>query len=278
MRYQIGVEPRQSPGGARSPASGRGTCSPGAFQVILPDWWPPSDAEAVDFLQRMAEAADPVPLVLYNPPHAKRVLSPDAIGALADAIPQLVGRQSRQRRRRLVSGHGRARGSACRSSSKGIGSRPVFATARRGLYSNVACLHPVGAKWWNALALTDMIAALEFETRLLGFFRDHVLPLRDASGYSNAALDKLLAAVGGWADIGTRLRWPYRFAARLRCRAAAAYRASAGYPSSSLTRRPGAWKARVPVSGASTSRRTVCAWLQADDQREPTLCETKRTP
>ena len=40
-------------------------------------------------------------------------------------------------------------------------------------------------------------------------------------GYANPALDKLLAAIGGWADVGTRLRWPYRWiepdvAARLR--------------------------------------------------------------
>ena len=31
-----------------------------------------------------------------------------------------------------------------------------------------------------------------------------------AAGYGNAALDKALAATGGWAPIGTRLRWPYR--------------------------------------------------------------------
>ena len=30
-------------------------------------------------------------------------------------------------------------------------------------------------------------------------------------GYSNAALDKLLAAIGGWGPVGTRLRRPYRW-------------------------------------------------------------------
>jgi hypothetical protein len=37
-----------------------------------------------------------------------------------------------------------------------------------------------------------------------------ILPFREQGGYSNTALDKLLAATGGWADVGTRLRWPYR--------------------------------------------------------------------
>jgi len=32
-----------------------------------------------------------------------------------------------------------------------------------------------------------------------------------AEGYSNTALDKLLAAIGGWRDIRTRLRCRYRY-------------------------------------------------------------------
>src|SRR5262245_52806358 len=43
---------------------------PTAIQVILPDWVPPHLQEARAFLERMAEAAHPVPLVLYNPPSA----------------------------------------------------------------------------------------------------------------------------------------------------------------------------------------------------------------
>ena len=45
--------------------------------------------------------------------------------------------------------------------------------------------------------------------RLNAFLARHVAPLQEA-GFSNAALDKTLAAVGGWAPVGTRLRWPYR--------------------------------------------------------------------
>ena len=50
---------------------------------------------------------------------------------------------------------------------------------------------------------------------------DWIVPFRRDHGYSNPALDKLLAAIGGWGPVGTRLRRPYRWipaeeAARLR--------------------------------------------------------------
>jgi len=39
----------------------------------------------------MAQAADGIPLVLYNPPHAKKVLSPKDLCRLAKEFPQLIG-------------------------------------------------------------------------------------------------------------------------------------------------------------------------------------------
>jgi dihydrodipicolinate synthase/N-acetylneuraminate lyase len=79
-----------------------------------------------------------------------------------------------------------------------------------GAYSNVACLHPVAAKRWNDLISTDFDAGLALEKKIVGFLDEYVLPLRAKGGYSNQALDKLLAAVGGWSKAGLRLRWPYR--------------------------------------------------------------------
>jgi hypothetical protein len=55
---------------------------------------------------------------------------------------------------------------------------------------------------------TDPAAAARLETRLNAFLDRHVLPLQ-AAGFSNPALDKTLAAIGAWAPVGTRLRWPY---------------------------------------------------------------------
>ena len=55
----------------------------------------------------------------------------------------------------------------------------------------------------------DPPRALELESRIQRFLAGHILPFRRDHGISNPGLDKLLAAVGGWASIGTRLRWPY---------------------------------------------------------------------
>src|SRR3954451_11580635 len=63
--------------------------SPAAIQVILPDWWPLTNAEAADFLQMVEERAGGIPLVLYNPPHAKRVLSPADIEAVMGSAPSV---------------------------------------------------------------------------------------------------------------------------------------------------------------------------------------------
>ena len=58
---------------------------------------------------------------------------------------------------------------------------------------------------------TDYGAAIALEGKLRGFLDDYILPFRAEGGYSNQALDKLLAAIGGWSATGTRLRWPYRW-------------------------------------------------------------------
>ncbi|MFD1547871.1 dihydrodipicolinate synthase family protein [Nonomuraea guangzhouensis] len=181
---------------------------PGAIQVILPDWAPPSPAEVVTFLERVAEVADPVPLVLYNPPHAKTRLTPADFGLLAARIPALVGvkvaggdagwyRQMRTEAADLpvfVAGHTLATG---------------MELGAAGSYSNIAAFSPTGAMAWQHLMRTDPVAAREVERRIGLFFAEHIQPLA-AEGYANPALDKFLAYVGGWADIGTRVRWPYR--------------------------------------------------------------------
>lgn len=182
---------------------------PGAIQVILPDWWPPAFDETLAALERFAEAAAPIGLVLYNPPHAKRVLSPVEIGKLKRAVPGIVGvkvadgddqwyaamREHVPDLSLFVPGHNLADG------------LPRGAT---GSYSNVACLHPGGAQRWFEQMKTEPANAVALGRRIQQFMREQILPYREHHGFSNIALDKLLAAIGGWADIGTRLRWPYR--------------------------------------------------------------------
>jgi len=183
--------------------------APGALQVILPDWYPVSEPEAVEFLTRLADEARGIGLVLYQPPHAKRLLTPAELGRLAREVPALVGvkvadgdddwyagmRRHVGHLSLFVPGHHLASG---------------FARGAHGAYSNVACLHPAGAqRWWRQIC-DDLPAALEVEKRVRRFMDRHIAPFLREGRYCNGACDRLLALIGGWADVGSRMRWPYR--------------------------------------------------------------------
>lgn len=180
---------------------------PAAIQVILPDWCVLSADEVRSAIDWMVREAGPSPLVLYNPPHAKTQLTPALFGRLAAEFPQLIGIK--------VAGGDAAWFGEMRACA---GDLSIFVAGHHlasglrqgasGAYSNVACLSPHGAVAWYRDMRTDPAAAARLETRLNAFLDRHVLPLQ-AAGFSNPALDKTLAAIGAWAPVGTRLRWPY---------------------------------------------------------------------
>jgi len=159
-------------------------------------------------VRRFAAEAAGVPIVLYNPPHAKTQLSPLELGRLAAAVPELIGVK--------VFGGDAAWYAEVR---RHCGDLAVFVTGHtlatgigqgaHGAYSNVACLSPSGAAAWYQTMLADPAAAVALEERIVAFLDRHIIPLARL-GYSNAALDKALAATGGWAPIGTATRWPFR--------------------------------------------------------------------
>ncbi len=182
---------------------------PAAFQVILPDWFPPVEEEQVRFLKKLAGLAETVRLVLYNPPQAKVRLTPAQFGRLKAAVPQLVGVK--------VPGGDAGWYAAMRQHMAGLATfvpGHFLATGIRegahGAYSNVACLHPGVAQAWANLTKTDLPAALEWEARIQQFMGDQIAPLLLEQRYSNPACDKFLSVVGGWATVGSRMRWPYR--------------------------------------------------------------------
>lgn len=186
------------------------TLQPGAFQVVLPDWFPPTDDEVVAYLERLAIAADPIPLVVYNPPHAKRVLDGTSMAAIARRVPAIVGAKVGNVDAAWFEALGDQRGRLSIFTPGHLLATHV-PLGSRGAYSNVACLSPSGAQRWTDQFATDHVGAQAFGGRLLAFFGEHITPFITRERYPNAAVDKLLAAIGGWADVGTRLRWPYRW-------------------------------------------------------------------
>ncbi|MDQ7949554.1 MAG: dihydrodipicolinate synthase family protein [Pedobacter sp.] len=182
---------------------------PDAFQVIMPDWVVLSGEEQLQFLTKMESEANGIPLVLYNPPHAKLELKPIDYAKFKSAVPTLIGTKVLSRGSEwedemkthaghlsiFIPGHFLASG--------------VKTGIAAGAYSNIACINAAAAQWHWQLMSTDIEEALRIQEQLLEFFRQCIFPYANA-GYSSPALDKFLAAVGGYIEIPTRLRWPYR--------------------------------------------------------------------
>ncbi|RYH07874.1 dihydrodipicolinate synthase family protein [Tropicimonas sp. IMCC6043] len=180
---------------------------PDAIQVTLPDWTPIDLETALSFLTACAEAASGCPLVLYNPPHAKTVLSPSQLEVVADAVPALIGlkcggggtawyaqmRPVLERWSVFIPGHFYA---------SGVGQ------GAHGAYSNMVCLNPSGAVRWAATCRSTPDAAADIEQRIARFMEEAIAPIL-ASGTPGYACDKAMAAAGGWAQISSRLMWPY---------------------------------------------------------------------
>jgi 4-hydroxy-tetrahydrodipicolinate synthase len=182
--------------------------APGAVQVILPDWVPVSPTEMEGFLTEMAEMAHPIGLVLYSPAHSKRPLGPAAVARLRGCVRGLVGVKMPDGNASWYSGmRHHLRDFSVFVPGHHLASGRALGAA--GSYSNVACLSPRGAQAWYELMERDPPAALEFENRLLAFFQQQVSPL-GAQGYCSAAIDKALAAAGGWCGMSPKIRWPYR--------------------------------------------------------------------
>jgi 4-hydroxy-tetrahydrodipicolinate synthase len=183
---------------------------PSAIQVILPDWFVPTMSEIIDFLNVMAAAAAPIGLVLYNPPHAKkRLLAGDFAEILSAGVPlagcKVAGGDAEwyNEMRKMpvpfsvfVPGHHLATG---------------ISLGALGAYSNVACLNPGMAQTWYNNMINKYGDPFELQFRIQRFMEECIVPYIRDKGYSNQAVDKFMAAVGGWTTISTRLRWPYKW-------------------------------------------------------------------
>lgn len=209
MPFQIGAC-HMSPQLSRDRVRRAKALRPSAFQIVLPDWFVPSWPEIVAFLESMVAEAAPIPLILYNPPHAKRRLVPDEWLRLIDAVPGIAGmkvpggddtwyqamRPVLARVSVFIPGHLLATG---------------LARGAHGAYSNVACLSPTGAQRWYDLCVSDPAAGVRLQERILPFWQRNVAPLITEHGLANMAADKATAVAGGWLPgLTPRLRWPYR--------------------------------------------------------------------
>jgi dihydrodipicolinate synthase/N-acetylneuraminate lyase len=178
---------------------------PAAIQVVLPDWLPLHQKEVERAVEGMVEAARPLPVVLYNPPHAKTVCDPAQLASLTYDIG-LAGVKVAANEDFYHELHSR-----CPQLKIFVPGHELSRTRCPGVvgsYSNVACLSPTGAARWGRLLGDNPEVAREIGERVYNFFAAHIGPLK-AAGFGNTALDKALAYMGGWAAVGTTVRWPW---------------------------------------------------------------------
>lgn len=184
--------------------------APSAYQVTLPDWFPPTFAEILDFLKVVADEAAPIRLIVYNPPHAKRKITPAEWAVIAEQIPGVAGmkvpggdeawyatmRPLMERFSIFIPGHHLHMG---------------LARGAHGAYSNVACLSPKFAQKWYDLCISNPKAGDALGSRVIAFWEGNIAPVITKYGHSNMAADKAAAVAGGWLpELTTRLRWPYQ--------------------------------------------------------------------
>lgn len=181
--------------------------NPGAFQVILPEWPPLAWGEILDFLNHLIDVAAPIPLVIYNPPNARKVLTPCEWNQLASTINGIVGIK--------VAGgdltwHKEMQPVSEKMAVFVSGIRLASGTIQgcaQGSYSNLACLSPRGAKLWGSRISSNPKKALLQEAEIFAVFESALAPFREK--FSSSALDKALAAAGGWAHLSSAVRWPF---------------------------------------------------------------------
>ncbi|EGU33523.1 dihydrodipicolinate synthetase [Vibrio ichthyoenteri ATCC 700023] len=205
MAFQIGAS-HCHPQAALERVKFAATLNPTAIQVILPDWFPCSLAVAKVFMHKVEQVAQGVDLVLYNPPHAKVNLTANELDELYEAIPKLVGFKLpritpeititglAEKASIFVAGHFLAT-----DAYKGA----------KGAYSNVCCLNPKATQAWTQDCLALVPSALELESRIQRFMNEEIAPYITDKGYCNAAVDKFMAALGGWSRIESTMRFPF---------------------------------------------------------------------
>ncbi|MGF1872064.1 dihydrodipicolinate synthase family protein [Photobacterium indicum] len=205
MPFQIGAS-HCHPQDAVRRAQFAATLQPTAIQVILPNWFPCNTQTALTFLRKVESVCQGVPIILYNPPHAKVCLTAVQLRILFDEIDTLVGFKLPRITDEIV-----AAGLPQDASIFVAGhflATDAYAGAK-GAYSNVCCLGPKATQVWSQQCLALDPQALEIEQCIQQFMNEEIAPFILEEGYCNAAVDKFMAAMGGWSSISPTMRFPF---------------------------------------------------------------------
>ncbi|MGF1735360.1 dihydrodipicolinate synthase family protein [Photobacterium satsumensis] len=221
MPFQIGAS-HCHPNDAVARAQFAASLKPTAIQVILPNWFPCNTETSLTFLKKVESVCNGVPLILYNPPHAKVSLSAQQLKTLFDKVETLVGFKLPRITEEIAATE------LAQEASIFVAGHFLATDAYKGAlgaYSNVCCLGPKATQAWTQDCLALAPEALEVEGRIQQFMRDEIAPLIEVEGYCNAAADKFMASLGEWSGISAEMRFPFKgIPAQYRARVQAAQR------------------------------------------------------
>jgi len=177
-----------------------------AIQIVFPYYAELSIDEAMRFMEDVARAAGPTPLVHYNTAYAKLTLEADDYQRLKDRVPTLIGTK-------LPKGEPLWFATVCEKVpqlSHFSGEYTFvadFAAGARGIYSWLAVTNPrLTLEWYDACARGDYNRAMAIQT-LVNRYKIHVK--LNWKGHSDAAVNKADAAVNSSIRCHPRVRPPY---------------------------------------------------------------------
>lgn len=182
-----------------------------AAQLAIPFWLMLSDEEVLDFFRAVADAADGLPLVLYQTMRAKRRIDPPLLGRLCREVPTLIGVKDTTADLETFD--------AMRRDAPGLSifgaDCDLIGRARRGgmgTYSSLVGLNPRAMlDYWEACGRGRFDEATRWEERFQALMRDVLRPMVRDEGLFDSAVDRVQRVAGGGA-CGLRCAGPYRSA------------------------------------------------------------------
>ena len=184
-------------------------CGADGVQLALPFWVSLDDRETLDFFAEVADAAGPVPLVLYQTPRAKRRIDPPLLGRLAEQAPTLIGIKDTAADTATFT---EIRDSAPRLSVFGADCHLVerMKSGGRGTYSSLAGLNPrLMVEYYEDCRRGRWEDAGQVERSLQRLMGDVLRPIMREAGLADSAIDRVQRAAGG-GTCGLRCARPYR--------------------------------------------------------------------
>ncbi len=147
-----------------------------------------------------------IPLIVYNPPHAKCRLSLDEIARLKAGLPMLIGRNCRAATKSGMGASSQAAGSRRLHSRHFMGER--LPRRRRRLLFQCRLPEPRRRRQVVASSSEDPAGALDVEARVVASMNEPRPASCRGIWSFNAALDKAMAAAGRWCPMGRSLLLP----------------------------------------------------------------------